>query len=636
MNTTVTATPEADGWYKYDAENSKISDTLYANGKTTLTVVYEDNSVAAKYNAKYVKQENGAITLNAANFNVQLAGVEKMYVDGKEVAVTPVSATEISIPAAAGVRQIAVYDGDKCYYGDVTVADYVITNQATLQGWYSKISSAKYTVVANDVVCDGTDLVDWGTWEQNMTGTFDGLGHTISNAYYYGGLLNNGNMAAGSAFKNVTFDNLTVSSMYYALFGRYMNGALIENVNANVNYTAFDTINGGLITHQTLGYRLGQVDTFRNCNFNFTVPAGDVDKVAKVYSDNEGYDGAVLENVTIIFNGKVAKAGEAYDGSEGKPAVTLGEKSSWTNVTIIDKDDTETLTSSQKGVLIDATEATLDMTKFAKSVTISDLKVNGAAANWEIKGTNLVIETTPGAKTLTITDKAAGKIYTLQVAVGDYGITDQASLKTWGDNRNTIKYAVVLNNITCDGTDLTTWTIAMTGTLDGLGHTISGANYAYGLLADGGMATGASFKNVTFENLTIGESYYPLFGRYMNGNLIENVNMSVTYGNFPADTGLLTKMPTGRASGVMDTFRNCNFSFTLPAADLEKVVCIYSDEQAYYYTTMENVTITCNGKVAQVGETWENGAGKPAVTLTNSSWKNVTITDSRGSQTYGA
>ncbi|MBR2375528.1 MAG: hypothetical protein IKA88_04495, partial [Clostridia bacterium] len=385
LNTTVTATPEADGWYKYDAENSKISDTLYANGKTTLTVVYEDNSVAAKYNAKYVKQENGAITLNAANFNVQLAGVEKMYVDGKEVAVTPVSATEISIPAAAGVRQIAVYDGDKCYYGDVTVADYVITNQATLQGWYSKISSAKYTVVANDVVCDGTDLVDWGTWEQNMTGTFDGLGHTISNANYYGGFLNGGQMATGSAIKNVTFDNLTVSSMYYALFGRYMNGALIENVNANVNYTAFDTINGGLITHQTLGYRLGQVDTFRNCNFNFTVPAGDVDKVAKVYSDNEGYDGAVLENVTIIFNGKVAKAGEAYDGSEGKPAVTLGEKSSWTNVTIIDKDDTETLTSSQKGVLIDATEATLDMTKFAKSVTISDLKVNGAAANWEIK-----------------------------------------------------------------------------------------------------------------------------------------------------------------------------------------------------------------------------------------------------------
>ena len=106
---------------------------------------------------------------------------------------------------------------------------------------------------------------------------------------------------------------------------------------------------------------------------------------------------------------------------------------------------------------IDATEATLDMTKFAKSVTISDLKVNGAAANWEIKGTNLVIETTPGAKTLTITDKVAGKIYTLQVAVGDYAITDQATLQAWNSKKNTVKYTIVMNDITCDGSDLVDW-----------------------------------------------------------------------------------------------------------------------------------------------------------------------------------
>ncbi|MBR2375267.1 MAG: hypothetical protein IKA88_03155, partial [Clostridia bacterium] len=238
LNSTATVTPN-DGWYKHEAANSKVSDTLYANGKTTLTVVYRENTAVANYNKEYVKLSAGKILLDTYYFDVAIPGFEKVYVDGVEVTLSNPGGTQVEVPATAGVHQIAVYGGDECYYCDVKVADYVITDQASLKGWNAVQNTVKYAVVANDVVCDGSDMVDWGTFDSAlpMTGTFDGLGYTISNANYYGGILNNGNMKAGSVIKNVTFENLTVYSMYYALFGRYMEGGLVENVNATVVYT---------------------------------------------------------------------------------------------------------------------------------------------------------------------------------------------------------------------------------------------------------------------------------------------------------------------------------------------------------------------------------------------------------------
>ncbi len=333
LNTTTSATPRADGWYKYDAESSTGSDLLYANGKTSLTFTYQENTAENSYKVGYAKTTNGTTLLHVdpKNFDVEIGGVEKAYVDGEEVAITVVNETQIQIPATVGIREIGLYDGDKCYLMDVKVADYVITDQASLKGWGYVRNTAKYAVIANDITCDGADL---NVYDPKPLWVLDGLGHKVSNAYYSAGILSNGQSAMGFVMKDVTFENVKLGQAYYSLFGDWLDGGLFENVTVSAIYTVFPS--GGLLFNNTSA-RNGQL-TFRNCKFNFNVPLAEMNKMAKLYSDSNGYYGTTMENVTITSNGKIAKVGQVPNGAT-KPAVLLTQYSSWKNVTITDKDD---------------------------------------------------------------------------------------------------------------------------------------------------------------------------------------------------------------------------------------------------------------------------------------------------------
>ncbi|MBO5412191.1 MAG: endonuclease/exonuclease/phosphatase family protein [Clostridia bacterium] len=336
LNGTATATRRADGYYKYNEVGSTLSGKLYANTKTTLTVVYEDNTVATTYNADYVKETSGTVALDLTKFQAEVGGVEKVYVDGAEVATTKINETQLSVPVVAGAREIAVYDGDKCYVADVKVADYEISDQATLQAWGNVRHTAKYAVVCNDVVCDGS--TDLHVWTNPFLGTLDGLGHTVSNAYYSGGLFAEGGIQAGAVMKDVAFKNVKFSHANYGLLGMTVSGGTLENVEISASFATFDWDNGkGSLLCDKITATNGEF-VMRNVKLRYTLEDADLDTVARLYDDEGGTYGTIMENVEIISLGKVAKQGEKADG-KATASITLGEKSKWTNVQIFDKDD---------------------------------------------------------------------------------------------------------------------------------------------------------------------------------------------------------------------------------------------------------------------------------------------------------
>ena len=641
LNSTVNVTPKANGWYKYDATQSTMSGKLYANGRTEFTAVYTDNSVSAKYNADYVKQNSGAITLDATKFDVQLAGLENVYVDGKEVAITPVSETEISVPVATGIHQIAVYDGDKCYYGDVKVADYEITDVASFAATGSTKST--YAVVTKDFTCDNTVIAPhWGSLN-----VIDGLGHTITNAnmtYGFGKWAQGEtqNMSADDALININFVNLRLGGGEYPLFAPYVAG-VIENVNMSV------TVPGRKWTHKwqallcmnfTGGY-------MKNVNIDVTMTnAADREIVWRLYDDAKAYYGTNFENVSIKSNGKLAMVGEGWYGSTA-PQITL-TKSSWTNVKLTDKDRTMRYGVNEVDykadyVMISNGKITLDATKVdaqlagVEKVYVDEVEV----AFTPVSATQISIPATVGEHEIGIYDGKA--MYYTSIVVADYEITDQKSFIAMCNTTTT--YAVVANDFTCDGTTVIAPHWWMMDVLDGLGHTITNASMQYGFCQwDGSknynMGAGDAIKNINFVNLKMGGGEYPLFGQTVGGGaIVENVNMSIivpgrNWTSAKANwQGLLARYFIGMGDDRF-VMRNVNIDVTMTnAADRENVWRLYDDANGYYGTVFENVKITTNGKLAMVGEGWHNSAA-PQITLKNSSWTNVTLTDKDRTNKY--
>ncbi|MBO5412033.1 MAG: hypothetical protein J6A38_02985, partial [Clostridia bacterium] len=611
LNTNVSATAKTDVFYK--AENATAESTLYANGNTKLTLVYNDNTTATTYNAEYVKVSGGNVTLDLTKFATPISDSQKVFVDGAEVSAT-LSGTQITVPVTAGEREIAVYDGENCYVADVIVADYEITNQTTLQNWGLRVKEGyKYLVLTQDIVCNGSDMTVWnGTYDA----TLNGMGHTVSNANYAYGIFNS-IQPTNAVVKNITFENAKLSgdSHFYSFGGAWTKGVVFENVNLSATYDVSSGIKGLIFGD------MGNTNPIilRNCNFSFTVPEAQANNEIKLYDDANGAYKTTMENVTIMANCKIANVNHSTD--------------SWKNVNIYDKDDMEVLTSSEKGVLMTDGKITLDTTKFAKQVNVDDIFVGAVSVDYTLSGNTLTVPVSGYGETqIRLVDATANKIYTLEVVVADFLITNQATLKTWGQaaSKLTYKYAVVTQDIVCDGSSLQGWDNKATYKINGLGHTITGAYYPYGYHANTQTQVGYEMKNITFENMIVDNpGTYTLLGHWVAGGLYENVNMSVTYKNFPTDGLLFNELDASK--GNM-TFRNCNFSFTVPEADTDKIARLYYDVNGYYGSTMENVTIMANCKIAGVGEL-STGHNTPGVVHGHSTrgeqsvWTNVNIYD---------
>ena len=612
LNTNVSATAKTNVFYK--AENATAQSTLYANGNTKLTLVYNDNTTATTYKADYVKVSGDNVTLDLTKFADMPMSAEKVFVDGTEVSATS-TGTQITVPVVAGEREIAVYDGENCYVADVIVADYEITNQATLKTWGQAASKLtyKYAVVTRDIVCDGSDLQGW---DNKPTYKINGLGHTITGARYAYGYHANAQTQVGYEMKNITFENMIIDNPgTYTLLGHWVAGGLYENVNMSVTYKIFPK--DGLLFNE-LDAGKGNM-TFRNCNFSLTVPEADTDKIARLYNDVNGFYGSTMENVTIMANCKIAGVGELSTGHD-KPGVvhghpSRGEQSVWTNVNIYDKDDMEVLTSSEKGVLMTDGKITLNTTKFAKQVNVDEVIVGAFSVDYTLSGNTLTVPVSGYGETqIRLVDATANKIYTLTVTVADYLISDQASFKNWGLRiKEGYKYLILTKDIVCDGSDLTAWNgVYDNAVLDGMGYTVSNANYSYGIFT-AVQPNSATIKNITFENMKLsGESHFYSFGgAWTKGVVFENVNLSATYDVSKDIKGLIFS-DMGNNNPII--LRNCNFNFTVPEAQANNEIKLYDDSNGAYKTTMENVTIMANCKIANVKHSTD-------------SWKNVTILD---------
>ncbi|MBO5412434.1 MAG: Ig-like domain-containing protein [Clostridia bacterium] len=356
-----------------------------------------------------------------------------------------------------------------------------------------------------------------------------------------------------------------------------------------------------------------------------------------VISIKDGVEGATLSGnqLTLTANGiytVVVKSASNPENYKEYPVRLIGS---------------EALTYGAKYALTADGYTTLDLAQFSKTINVDEVLVNNVSVEFSLVGNVLKFANTAvDVQSIMVFDATAVLNYTLEVKVADYEITNQTTLKKWFGVKDTVKYAVVTQNIVCDGKDLVDWGVwdkhDMTGTLDGLGYTIENF-YNYGGLMNGQnaeMMTGSAIKNITFVKAKTYSTFYPLFGRYFNGVVIENVNVDVTYEKYDMKNGgLLTNMPVAKEyKQPNDVIRNCNFNFTVPADTVDLVARIYSDANGNYGTTMENVTITSNGKIAKEGELYDFNATEKstqaAINLKNSKWTNVKITDKTGTVTY--
>ena len=141
--------------------------------------------------------------------------------------------------ARLGVGEHTIYLGTDASYRyaiTLTFATKIIKSQEDLLSIAKNAALDGYFILANDIVCDGATVINLSCYTSTTTsgfiGTFDGRGHTISNAYvgkmgFFKGI------GAGTV-KNVAFVNVIASSDGWAL-AQENHGLTLENVFVSTN-----------------------------------------------------------------------------------------------------------------------------------------------------------------------------------------------------------------------------------------------------------------------------------------------------------------------------------------------------------------------------------------------------------------
>ena len=611
--------------------------TLIASDDTTATAfvclpyyAMAETADETTYGVEYVKVTDGALSIDLSKVGVEIKDLNRVLVNNEKATYT-VDGTMVNVTGYAGAvgeSKIHLRAGEAWYVFDVIIADYLISDQASLKAWGSKTNreNLKYAVLTQDITCDGSDLTMYDGKPANV---LNGLGHKVVGAHYALGFYANAQPKAGSAMKNITFEGMILDTPYYSLFGTYISGCVFENVNVSATYTKFP--NYGLIFGEMNG-RNGSI-VLRNCNFSFTVPEADTDKVARLYNDSNGYYGAIMENVTIMSNGKIADAGELSEGHSA-PGVTLGAQSTWTNVKITDKDSAKPITTSEKYLVLTDGKATLDLTKLSETVAVSNVMIGTANVEYSVADNKLTFATSAGLINVMLEDATANKTYTLQVKVADVVMTNFAELKAFWEN-NTVftnsKYAVIANDITCEDTVIQAiWNEKNVGVIDGLGNTVTNMTMTRGIFMN---VANVTLRDITFENFTsmnnVVKSGTNLFTTgliaYYATNLdVINVNMTTTLSadNWKNCKNLLGSCDAGGGYGY--SFVGCSFDIGC-REDMKATAMSVTGEMWYYMGSFTNTTITYAGTLDLAKDFAQAGA--------KITYSNATFTDMNGTQT---
>ena len=200
-------------------------------------------SFLAKGNAGLWNYDTGTATFDLSATNIDFSAVTAVEIDGEAFADYSISGSVLTVVNAPGgdceytlKTEAKDYSFTGCVYAlGISTADELNTWRKS--GYYG------YAVLLNDIDYEGASL-EALTDRQQVNGTLDGRGHSISNFTVTNGFVS-GLFAAQSAIKNVAFKNVTqdCSAMgkwpITGIFGKSCVGT-IENVYIQITTTGFE------------------------------------------------------------------------------------------------------------------------------------------------------------------------------------------------------------------------------------------------------------------------------------------------------------------------------------------------------------------------------------------------------------
>ena len=477
--------------------------TLTVEAKPVVTVA-EGVVFMAKSNGGKWSYETGAATINLDGVDFNLNEVEKVLVNGQEVAFAVNSATEMTLTNAPGGDQLYTFVTPEANYvlGGCIYANGISTVEE-LEEWRTT-ESYWYTVLLNDIDYEGATLAVGA----NVLGVLDGRGYQVKNFNYTQGFVKN-MFDAKSVMKNVSFagtQDCTGMGNYpaYGLFGQWTKGTL-ENLYLDITTT--NLVEGG--EHiATICYGLEATATAKNVvldlknangNFHYGLNVNNGATVSGIVGGYEGVKGSTEGGGAAWgtaggFHAKLSwmVAEEANDELLGytssywainasartialQPWKKVVLKKTVVNVenTIMAKAPESQWTRAISGAQADFSEVNADFSAI-QSVTID----GEAFTSYTVNGSVLTLNNIAGGDhDIVITTET--HVYNAIVCAYRLGISTVDELNAWRTTEQ-YQYAVLLNDIDYEGA-----TLGAAGNilsvLDGRGYSISNFTTTNGL-----------------------------------------------------------------------------------------------------------------------------------------------------------
>ena len=523
--------------YALDKTASNLVGRVYPDDSLTITAVYKrkialpnpagkndffafgkDSELTTDYAA--VNIENGYYTADVSAVTDEITSVT---VCGEEIKdfvrdgnVLKISVSEISaVDSKEGF--IRIFTADKCYEGNIVVADYVITTAEefkTVLPYAEQNSLNKLFVLGNDItgVGDYTNAATAG-W---FNGTLDGRGYAVFdiNVTEKSLFLNVSPYAVikNLAFINVTGTSAVIAQTFYgtikdvyvkgtltgapsalvAVAGAgYENGNLIENVLINVTATGA-WVNDGVFRF-VAGASVKCSATVTDCYVISDIATGLYSEAAwgapvgtdKVY----GSESAFLERAEILtanFNGRYWKLnGSLYFGKNAvikaveKMQPTNGKHEIFSFAKETEKVADYTANNIENGyykIVLPASVGSITELK-VKGTGIGDYSYTDSEKTLKVAISEIANFATGECEMFI---KTADKEYVAKVVIADYVITTAEEFKTvlpYAEQNSLNKLFVLGNDITGVG-DYTNAATAgwFNGTLDGRGYAVFDIN----------------------------------------------------------------------------------------------------------------------------------------------------------------
>ena len=402
------------------------------------------------------------------------------------------------------------------------------TKEST-EGWY--------VVVTQDFSYNNS--VGHGSYDSRFRGTFDGMGHTISNVT----VAANGGMFGGleGTIKNLAVDGLTATQSNCFLLAGCLYGGTVDNV----------FVRGSFLVPSNCGFVRLYGGSVSNCIVNITYPEGGE---GAAYGEKDVTDVTNPENATVISNsyaiGNAAKF-RPYDSQTTVYSTTEAFLSACAKDITLANGFNEYWSGDAYGINFQKTPVvTLTATEKERLIKTEDFTLNtaellGDTVEYALIDNERVEVSQDGILQFKLSDFTKGETHVVQIR-GNGKIIKQPfiipthQIGTWTeftaflDSYNAEKgngsvntaswYVILTDDIDCGNN---TYGMAgfsfWKGTFNGLGHSVSNIQ----LWGQGGLLgrpdAGGVIENTAFLDIraTVADSY--LLTGYAQGGIVRNV-----------------------------------------------------------------------------------------------------------------